>query len=61
MNDPAVNIDSIIEFGTNFENQQAGDIVEFDFRHRDSLSEIFNEEIEAWARHSLASNGFGDY
>jgi len=61
MNDPAVNIDSIIEFGTNFENQQAGDIVEFDFRHRDSLSEIFNEEIDAWARHALASNGFGDY
>jgi hypothetical protein len=61
MNNTAANIDSIIEFETNFEHQLDGDIVEFDFRHRDSLSEIFNAEIEAWARHSLASNGFGDY
>jgi hypothetical protein len=31
-------------------------------RHdRDSLSENFNNEIEAWARHAIASNGFGDY
>ena len=31
-------------------------------RHdRDSLSENFNNEIEAWARHAMASNGFGDY
>lgn len=28
---------------------------------RDSLSEIFNEEIDAWARHALGANGFGDY
>jgi len=28
---------------------------------RDSLSEIFNSELEAWARHAMASNGFGDY
>jgi hypothetical protein len=32
-----------------------------DYKRRDSLSEAFNEEIEAWARHALASNGFGDY
>jgi hypothetical protein len=30
-------------------------------RNRDSLSENFNNEIEAWARQALASNGFGDY
>ena len=30
-------------------------------RERDSLSENFNDEIEAWARHAIASNGFGDY
>jgi hypothetical protein len=30
-------------------------------RDRDSLSENFNDEIEAWARHAIASNGFGDY
>jgi hypothetical protein len=28
---------------------------------RESLSENFNNELEAWARHSLARNGFGDY
>jgi hypothetical protein len=32
-----------------------------DWRERDSLSENFNDEIEAWARHSLAANGCGDY
>ena len=39
------------------------DIVEFDheFRNRDSLSENFVNEIEAWARHALAANGFGDF
>ena len=30
-------------------------------RDRDSLSENFNNEIEAWARQAIASNGFGDY
>ncbi len=30
-------------------------------RDRDSLSENFNNEIEAWARQATASNGFGDY
>ena len=29
-------------------------------RERDSLSENFNDELEAWARHSLGANGFGD-
>lgn len=29
--------------------------------NRDSLSESFNAEIDAWAKHALASNGFGDY
>jgi len=28
---------------------------------RESLSENFNREIEAWARHALGANGFGDY
>jgi len=30
-------------------------------RDRDSLSEIFNSELEAWARQAMAANGFGDY
>jgi len=39
------------------------EIVEFDkgYLERDSLSENFINEIEAWARHALASNGFGDF
>lgn len=28
--------------------------------NRDSLSENFNREIDAWARHALGANGFGD-
>ena len=56
----AVNFDSIIESQSNIEDQYDCEIIEFD-HHRDSLSENFNEEIEAWARHSLALNGFGDY
>jgi len=58
---PAEEIDTIIEFEANLDDQLACEIVECDFGHRDSLSESFNEEIEAWARHCLASNGFGDY
>jgi hypothetical protein len=39
------------------------DIVEFTHANikRDSLSEIFLDEIDAWARQALAANGFGDY
>jgi len=28
---------------------------------RESLSENFIDELDAWARHALAANGFGDY
>jgi hypothetical protein len=39
------------------------DIIEFTPANikRDSLSEIFLDEIDAWARRALAANGFGDY
>jgi len=39
------------------------DIVEFSPANikRDSLSEAFYDEIDAWARQALAANGFGDY
>ena len=30
-------------------------------RERDSLSENFADELDAWVRHALASNGFGGY
>lgn len=28
---------------------------------RDSLTENFTHELDAWARQALAANGFGDY
>ena len=28
---------------------------------RESLAENFINELDAWARHALAANGFGDY
>ena len=28
--------------------------------NRESLAENFNRELEAWARHALGANGFGD-
>ncbi len=39
------------------------EIVEFDrdYLQRDSLSENFINEIEGWARHALAANGFSDF
>ena len=44
---------------------QECDIVEFtpDYREdgRDSLSELFNEDIDNWARRAFGANGFGDY
>ena len=45
------------------EARQECDVVPFkhEARERDSLSENFINEIDAWARHALASNGFGDY
>jgi hypothetical protein len=27
----------------------------------DTRWEAFNDEIDGWARHALAANGFGDY
>ena len=27
--------------------------------YQPTLSEVFNNEIDAWARHAMASNGFG--
>jgi hypothetical protein len=48
---------------SNHVTQQKFEIVQIwtQSRDRDSLSENFNDEIEAWARQAIASNGFGDY
>ena len=45
------------------ETHRECDVVPFthEARERDSLFENFVDEIDAWARHALASNGFGDY
>ena len=44
---------------------EQGDCEVFEFDRnsyqRDSLSENFVNEIESWARHAIASNGFSDY
>jgi len=61
MSYPAKHIDPIIGSQANDEAQAEGEVLEIDFRRRESLSEIFNAEIDAWARRALASNGFGDY
>ncbi len=39
------------------------EVVEFehDYLERDSLSENFINELESWARHALAANGFADF
>jgi hypothetical protein len=61
MNNLAENLESIFEAGSVHLDQPVSEITEFSPEHRESLSENFLAEIDAWARHSLASNGFGDY
>ena len=60
MNNLAEKLESIFEVESVDLDQQDCEIVEFSPEHRESLSENFLAEIDAWARHSLASNGFGD-
>lgn len=45
------------------DSQKEWNIVRLRWRNhdRDSLSENLTNELEAWARHALAANGFGDY
>jgi len=61
MNNLALNLETIVEAESDRYDQLDCEIVEFSPEHHESLSENFLEEIDAWARHSLASNGFGDY
>ena len=61
MNNLAVNLESIFEAESVHLDQLDGEIVEFCPEHHESISLNFLAEIDAWARHSLASNGFGDY
>ena len=61
MNNLAEKLESIFEVESVGLEQFDIEIVEFNPENRESLSENFLAEIDAWARHSLASNGFGDY
>ena len=61
MNNLAENLETIVEAESDRYDQLDCEIVEFSPEHRGSLSVNFLEELDAWARHSLASNGFGDY
>jgi hypothetical protein len=61
MNNLAEKLESIFEVESVGLEQFDIEIVEFSPENRESLSENFLAEIDAWARHSLASNGFGDY
>jgi hypothetical protein len=61
MNNLAENLETIVEAETNSYDQLEADVVEIDSLRRESLSENFYAELDAWARHSLALNGFTDY
>jgi len=61
MNNLAENLEMIVEAESDRYDQLDCEIIEFSPEHHESLSENFHEELDAWARHSLASNGFGDY
>ena len=61
MNNLAENLETIIEAESGRYDQLDCEIVEFSPEHHEPLSVNFFEELDAWARHSLASNGFSDY
>jgi hypothetical protein len=63
MYNTAEDIEQIIERELAAAVQEHARIVEIRHSHRDreSLSENFIDELEAWGRHSFAANGFGDY
>ena len=60
MNNLAENLETIVAAESGRYDQLDCEIVEFSPQHRESLSVNFLEEIDAWVRHSLASNGFCD-
>ena len=61
MTNPAINIDSIVESANHPDEHADCEIFDFEDHHRDSLSEIFNTELDARQCRAQASNGFGDY
>ena len=61
MDNLAENFEAIVEAESDRNDQWDCEIIEFGAESRESLSQNFVEELDAWARHSLASNGFCDY
>lgn len=61
MSNLAENFETIFAVETDRYEPVDSDVVEISEWRDESLSEKFLEEIDAWARHSLALNGFGDY
>ena len=55
MNNLAENLETIVEAESDRYDQLACEIIEFSPEHRESLSENYIEELDAWARHSLLS------
>jgi hypothetical protein len=61
MSNLAENFEAIFAVETDRYDPLDSDVVEISSLRRESLSENFFEELDAWARHSLGLNGFGDY
>jgi hypothetical protein len=61
MNNLAENLETIVEAESDRYDQLDCEIVEFSPEHHESFSVNFLEELDAWVRHSLTSNGFGEY
>ena len=61
MSNLAENFEAIFAVDTERYESMDSDVVEISAWQDESLSENFFEEIDAWVRHSLEMNGFGDY
>ena len=61
MSNLAESFEEVFAVETDRNEQLDGDVVEISPQRRESLSVNFFEELDAWARHSLGLNGFGDY
>ena len=57
----AESIDSVCEEVSYLDYDTDCEVITLRAAERESLSENFMHELEAWARHSLAMNGFADF
>ena len=61
MSNLAEKFETIFAVETDHIGQLDCDVIEIGPQRQESLSVIFSEELDAWARHSVGLNGFGDY